>query len=166
MDEFSRKLWAIPTVRRTDLYTVFNQWQKTAERQTEQKLLSLRCDNAKKYEALGKTLAKQGIRTEFSVSHTLQQNGIAQRVNRTIFSFARALLLQACLPARFWSLAVRAAAYIWNRVLSSESTRKPEDLWTGHASDVAHLGFGVALPVDWTRPQSENWICLRPATFS
>jgi hypothetical protein len=139
MDEYSRKLWAIPTVRRTDLYPVFNQWQKTVERQTGRQLLSLRSDNAKEYEALGKTLVQEGIRTEFSVSHTPQQNGLAERVNRTIFSLARALLLQASLPARFWSLAVRAAAYIQNRVLRSGSTKTPEELWTGRTPDVAHL---------------------------
>jgi hypothetical protein len=139
MDEFSRKLWAIPTVYRTDLYPVFTHWQKTVERQTGRQLLSLRSDNAKEYEALGKTLVKQGIRTEFSVSHTPQQNGLAERVNRTIFSLARALLLQASLPARFWSLAVRASAYIQNRVLRAGSTKTPEELWTGRTPDVAHL---------------------------
>jgi hypothetical protein len=112
MDEYSRKLWAIPTVRRTDLYKVFGEWQTTVERQTGQPLLSLRSDNAKEYEALGKSLVQKGIRTEFSVAHTPQQNGTAERINCTIFSLVHALLLQANLPARFRSLAVLAAACI------------------------------------------------------
>nr|GFC78850.1 retrovirus-related Pol polyprotein from transposon TNT 1-94 [Tanacetum cinerariifolium] len=60
---------------------------------------------------------------EFSVPRTPQQNGIAERKNRTLIEAARTLLADSLLPIPFWAEAVNTACYVQNRV----SVTKPHN---------------------------------------
>ena len=60
--------------------------------------------------------AKKGIKREFSIARTPQQNGVAERKNRTLIEAARTMLADSQLPIHFWAEAVSAACYILNRV--------------------------------------------------
>ncbi|GJU97996.1 putative ribonuclease H-like domain-containing protein [Tanacetum coccineum] len=61
--------------------------------------------------------AKKGIKREFSVARTPQQNGVAERKNRTLIEAARTMLADSLLPIPFWAEAVNTACYVLNRVL-------------------------------------------------
>ncbi|GJR73486.1 putative ribonuclease H-like domain-containing protein [Tanacetum coccineum] len=58
-----------------------------------------------------------GIKREFSVARTPQQNGVAERKNRTLIEAARTMLVDSKLPTTFWAEAVNTACYVLNRVL-------------------------------------------------
>ena len=60
---------------------------------------------------------EKGIKREFSVARTLQQNGVAERKNRTLIEAARTMLADSKLPITFWAEAVNTACYVQNRVL-------------------------------------------------
>nr|GEV71884.1 retrovirus-related Pol polyprotein from transposon TNT 1-94 [Tanacetum cinerariifolium] len=57
------------------------------------------------------------FKVEFSVPRTLQQNGIAERKNRTLIEAARIMLADSLLSIPFWAEAVNTACYVQNRVL-------------------------------------------------
>ncbi|GKF39354.1 ribonuclease H-like domain-containing protein, partial [Tanacetum coccineum] len=59
----------------------------------------------------------KGIKREFSVARTPQQNGVAERRNRTLIEAARTILVDSKLPTTFWAEAVNTACYVLNRVL-------------------------------------------------
>ncbi|GJS82598.1 retrovirus-related pol polyprotein from transposon TNT 1-94 [Tanacetum coccineum] len=59
----------------------------------------------------------KGIKREFSVARTPQQNGVAERKNRTLIEAARTMLADSKLPTTFWAEAVNTACYVQNRVL-------------------------------------------------
>ncbi|GKB06706.1 putative ribonuclease H-like domain-containing protein [Tanacetum coccineum] len=46
--------------------------------------------------------ANKGIKREFSVARTPQQNGVAERKNRTLIEAARTMLADSLLPIQFW----------------------------------------------------------------
>ncbi|GJV49771.1 putative ribonuclease H-like domain-containing protein [Tanacetum coccineum] len=52
-----------------------------------------------------------GIKREFSVARTPQQNGVAERKNRTLIEAARTMLADSLLPIPFWAEAVNTACY-------------------------------------------------------
>nr|GEV21786.1 putative ribonuclease H-like domain-containing protein [Tanacetum cinerariifolium] len=54
---------------------------------------------------------------QYSVARTPQQNGVAERRNRTLIEVARTMLVDSKLPTTFWAKAVNTACYIQNRVL-------------------------------------------------
>nr|GFB49700.1 ribonuclease H-like domain-containing protein [Tanacetum cinerariifolium] len=57
----------------------------------------------------------KGIKKEFSVPRTPQQNGIAERKNRTLIKAARTLLANLLLSIPFWAEAVNTACYVQNQ---------------------------------------------------
>ncbi|GJS74483.1 ribonuclease H-like domain-containing protein [Tanacetum coccineum] len=57
----------------------------------------------------------KGIKREFSVARTSQQNGVAKRKNRTLIEAARTMLADSKLPTTFWAKAVNTACYVQNR---------------------------------------------------
>nr|GEU34759.1 hypothetical protein [Tanacetum cinerariifolium] len=59
----------------------------------------------------------KGIKREFSVARTPQQNGVAERKNRTLIEAARIMLVDSKLPTTFWAEAVNTACYVLNRAL-------------------------------------------------
>ncbi|GJU69902.1 putative ribonuclease H-like domain-containing protein [Tanacetum coccineum] len=60
---------------------------------------------------------KKGIKREFSVARTPQQNGVAERRNKTLIKAARTMLANSKLPTIFWAEAVNIAYYVQNMVL-------------------------------------------------
>ncbi|GJV06339.1 ribonuclease H-like domain-containing protein [Tanacetum coccineum] len=57
----------------------------------------------------------KGIKQEYSNARTPQQNGVAERMNRTLIEAARTMLADSLLPTTFWAKAVSTACYIFNR---------------------------------------------------
>ena len=56
-----------------------------------------------------------GIRMKKTISETPQQNGVTQRINRTLNECARRMRLYARLPKTFWADAVSTATQLINR---------------------------------------------------
>ncbi|GJX07952.1 putative ribonuclease H-like domain-containing protein [Tanacetum coccineum] len=77
-------------------------------------------------------IPSRGIKREFSVARTLQQNGVAERKNRTLIEAARTMLANSLLPIPFWADAVNTACYVLNRVLVTKPQNKtPYELLIG-----------------------------------
>nr|GEV29677.1 hypothetical protein [Tanacetum cinerariifolium] len=66
----------------------------------------------------------KGIKREFSVPRTPQQNGIAKRKNKNLIEAARTMLADSFLPIPFWAEAVNTACYVQNRVLVTKPHNK------------------------------------------
>ncbi|GJU20787.1 putative ribonuclease H-like domain-containing protein [Tanacetum coccineum] len=82
----------------------------------------------------------KGIKRDYSNARTPQQNGVAERKNRTLIEAARTMLADSKLPTMFWTKAVRTACYVLNRVLvTSPHNKTPYALLTGNIPSVSHF---------------------------
>nr|GEU39413.1 retrovirus-related Pol polyprotein from transposon TNT 1-94 [Tanacetum cinerariifolium] len=82
----------------------------------------------------------KGIKKEFSVPRTPQQNGIAERKNRTLIEAARTMLADLLLPIPFWAEAVNTACYVQNRVLVTKHHNKtPYELLHGRTPSIGFM---------------------------
>jgi transposase InsO family protein len=63
-----------------------------------QKPKAVRSDNAPEFIKLSKELERDGIRVELTMPYTPSQNGVAERLNRTLIIKARAMLVIAEIP--------------------------------------------------------------------
>ena len=61
-----------------------------------------------------------GIVQQFSAAYTHEQNGLIERINRTILEKVRCLLFTAKLPKYLWGEAVSIAVYLYNKTLYSQ----------------------------------------------
>ncbi|GJR59506.1 ribonuclease H-like domain-containing protein [Tanacetum coccineum] len=73
------------------------------ENQLSHNVKIIRCDNGTEFKnyAMNEFYAKKGIKREFSVARTPQQNGVAERKNRTLIEAARTMLADSLLPIPF-----------------------------------------------------------------
>ncbi|GKB01573.1 putative ribonuclease H-like domain-containing protein [Tanacetum coccineum] len=75
---------------------------------------------------------EKGIKREYSVARTPQQNGVAERKNKTLIEAARTMLADSKLPTTFWAEAISTACYVQNRVLIVKPHNKtPYELFRG-----------------------------------
>ncbi|KAH9659090.1 Integrase catalytic domain-containing protein [Citrus sinensis] len=115
------------------------------------KIKCLRTDNGGEYTD-GEFLAfckQEGIQRQFTVAYTPQQNGVAERMNRTLTERIRAMLRTAGLSNSFWAEAAKTACYIVDR--SSFTTiglKIAMKMWTGKPADYSYLhAFGCPVSV-------------------
>ncbi|GJW69823.1 putative ribonuclease H-like domain-containing protein [Tanacetum coccineum] len=87
--------------------------------QLDHKVKVIRSDNETEFKnsIMNQFCEIKGIKREFSMARTPQQNGIAERKNRTLIEVARTMLVDSKLPTTFWAKAVNTACYVLNRDL-------------------------------------------------
>ena len=118
IDDKSRFVWSFTAQNKesTTALACFKHVHLTAERETGNRLKCLRTDRGGEY--LGATkdyLDENGIRSQFTIRETPQQNGVAERLNRTIEERTRAILADSGLPIDVWNEVWNTAVYIYNR---------------------------------------------------
>ena len=84
-------------------------------------IATLRTDNGEEHlsREFQELLKSKGIKHELTIPHTSEQNGVAERMNRTLVESARAMIAHAGLPNAYWAEAVATAAYLKNRLTTS-----------------------------------------------
>ncbi|GJV60456.1 putative ribonuclease H-like domain-containing protein [Tanacetum coccineum] len=83
---------------------------------------------------------EKGIKQEFSNARTPQQNGVAERMNRTLIEAARTMLADSHLPTTFWAEAVNTACYTFNRVrVTKPQNKTPYELLFGHKPILSYI---------------------------
>jgi hypothetical protein len=117
IDDKTRHTWMYILKHKDEVFERFLEWKALAEKCTGVKLKALRTDNGGEYtsNAFEDYLRKEGIQHELTVPKNPEQNGVAERMNRTIVETARSMLSEAKLPRNFWAEAVSTAVYLRNR---------------------------------------------------
>nr|GFB96288.1 putative ribonuclease H-like domain-containing protein [Tanacetum cinerariifolium] len=106
------------------------------------KVKIIRCDNGTEFKNsnLNQLCGVKGIKREFSVPRTPQQNSVAERKNQTLIEVARTMLADSLLPIPFWAEAVNTACYVQNRVLVTKPHNKtPYELLHGRLPSIGFI---------------------------
>ncbi|GKC11000.1 putative ribonuclease H-like domain-containing protein, partial [Tanacetum coccineum] len=79
----------------------------------------IRCDNGTEFKnrVMNQFCEMKGIKREFSIARTPQQNGVAERKNRTLIEAVRTMLADSNLPTTFWPEAVNTVKLEWRQYL-------------------------------------------------
>ncbi|GJV88415.1 retrovirus-related pol polyprotein from transposon TNT 1-94 [Tanacetum coccineum] len=97
----------------------------------------------------GGKITGKGIKRDFSIARTPQQNGVAERKNRTLIEAARTMLADSELPTTFWDEVVNTTCYVQNRVLVTKPYNKtPYGLFLGRKPALGFMrpfGFPVTI---------------------
>lgn len=146
IDDFSRKNSVYFLKHKSELFGRFKEYKAMVEKQTGRKIKCIRSDNAGENTSneFKTYLKKCGIVHQTSVPYNPEQNGLAERMNRTLVERAKSMLFDAGLPKKFWAEAINTASYVINRSIASGTSRIPEEIWTGSAIDLSDLKvFGM-----------------------
>ncbi|XP_052625907.1 uncharacterized protein LOC128132935 [Lactuca sativa] len=130
IDDFSRFTWVFFLSHKAGISELIKKFIVLVENQTNNRVRALLNDNRTEFKnsVLDYLCAEKGILRQFSSAHTPQQNGVAERRNRTLKDAARTMLCDSKLPVFFWAEAINTDCYVQNRVLINKAQMKtPSD---------------------------------------
>nr|GEV30933.1 hypothetical protein [Tanacetum cinerariifolium] len=118
-NDYSRYTWVFFLATKDVTTGILKKFTTEIENLVNKKVKVIRFYNETEFKnsVMNDFCAMKGIRREFSVARTPQQNGVTKRRNRTLIEAARTMLADSKLPTIFWAEAVNTACYVQNRVL-------------------------------------------------
>ncbi|GJY01972.1 putative ribonuclease H-like domain-containing protein [Tanacetum coccineum] len=140
-DDYSKFTWVFFLASKNETSGIFKSFITEIENLVDKKVKIIRSDNGTEFKkkVMSEFCEKKGIKREFSIARTPQQNGVAERRNRTLIEAAKTMLADSKLPTIFWAEAVNTACYVQNRVLVVKPYNKtPYELFRGRTPA---LGF-------------------------
>ncbi|GJX54708.1 putative ribonuclease H-like domain-containing protein, partial [Tanacetum coccineum] len=150
-DDFSRFSWVFFLATKDETSEILKTFITGIENLIDLRVKVIRCDNGTEFKnrVMNQFCEMKGIKREFSVARTPQQNGVAERKNRTLIEAARTMLADSKLPTTFWAEAVNTACYVQNRVLVIKPHNKtPYELFLGRKHALSFMRpFGCPVTI-------------------
>lgn len=153
VDEASRFSTLFLLENRSEVYAKFELLYEYVKTQLKVRMKKLRCDNARELTSLCRMCEKKhGMECSLTVKQTPEQNGIAERMIRTVTERMRCLLAHFQLPQDLWAEAAVTAAYYANIVPNAtKGMQVPFAVWhreTPAYSQLRTFGCAVLAYVD------------------
>ena len=150
IDDFSRYGYVYLIHEKSQAVDILEVYITEVERQLDRKVKIVRSDRGGeyygKYDESGqnpgpfaKFLEKKGICAQYTMPGTPQQNGVAERRNRTLKDMVRSMLSYSIVPISMWGEALKTAMYILNRAASKAVPTTPFEVWTDRKPSLRHL---------------------------
>lgn len=141
LDDYSKLSVVRPLARKSDVAGAVKDTLTYLENHSGCNTKCLRCDNGSEYinDELSTFCSKNGIKLETTVRYTPEQNGAAERLNRTLMDKVRPMLTNGNLSKSLWAEAVVTANYVRNRSPVSGRDKTPWELFWDTKPDVSHL---------------------------
>uniref|UniRef100_A0A1J3F7G4 Retrovirus-related Pol polyprotein from transposon TNT 1-94 n=1 Tax=Noccaea caerulescens TaxID=107243 RepID=A0A1J3F7G4_NOCCA len=142
VDDKTRKVWLMFLSTKDETFLKFCEWQELVQNQVNKKVKVLRTDNGLEFcnTRFDDHCKAHGIERHRTCTYTPQQNGVAERMNRTIMEKVRCMLSESGLGEEFWAEAAATAAYLINRSpCSAIDHNVPEELWLNRKPGYKHL---------------------------
>jgi transposase InsO family protein len=160
IDDKSRYVTVYLLKSKDGAFSAFKQFKALAENQLGSTIKTLRDDKGGEYmsNAFNQFLVDAGIARQHTARASPQQNGVAERLNRTIHERLTSMLHDARLPARFWGEAITNYIHVHNRCPTVALTNTtPYEAWHKKKPSVAHLRvFGCTAYVHVQKDQRKN----------
>ena len=164
IDDYSHYISTYFLKNKSDVFEAFTNFAAIAEKQTGRQIKVVRSDNGKEFinSKFKEFFAKKGIVHQTTVCYSPQQNGVAERANRTLVEMARCLLEKSGLQQSLWGEAVYTATYLRNRsptkVLGDVT---PYEKWSGKQPSVFHFktfGCDAIVLNKGTKPKGSKFL--------
>ena len=142
IDDCTRYVWIYLLKHKSEAFEKFREWKASVELETGRKLKVFRSDNGGEFTSteFESYLKREGIKHQLTIPKCPEQNGIAERMNRTLMEMVRSMLASSKLPQKFWAEALSTAVYIRNRCPTKAIPDKtPCEALTGVKPGVGHL---------------------------
>ncbi|KAL4339806.1 hypothetical protein GQ457_08G010530 [Hibiscus cannabinus] len=141
-NEISRKTWVYFLKQKSEAFGAFKNFKALVEKESSYEIKSLRSDRGGEFTSneFNDFCKANGIRRPLTVPRSPQQNGVAERKNRTILNMARSMLKAKNMPKEFWAEAVSCAVYLSNRSPTKNVDNvTPQEAWSGRKPSVRHI---------------------------
>ena len=145
-DDCTSIIWVRALVTKDQATLAVRDFIVWAERQFSSRgryrVQQLRSDGGGEYtsDAQRAWLGERGIELQRSAAYSPEQNGVAERVNRTLMDLVRTMLLSTQLPHFLWADLLQTAVHVRNRSMTRALTgMTPYEAWNGVKPDISLL---------------------------
>ena len=139
IDDYSRYGYVYLLKHKSEALKKFKNYKTEVEKQLGRPIKSINNDRGGEYEVFDEFYKGEGIRHIYTMPYKPQQNGIAERRNRTLMEMSRSMMAYSQLPLSFWGEALTTANYLLNKVNTKSKDLTPYEYWTGHKLDLSNL---------------------------
>ena len=141
IDDYSRYGYTYLLRHKSETFDRFKEFKAEAEKQLDSSIKFLRSDRGGEYLSgeFIQYLAQNGITSQMSSPGTPQQNGVAERRNRTLLGMIRSMMSYSELPTFLWGYTLMTATYLLNLVPSRSVPKTPRELWIGRKPSLSHI---------------------------
>jgi transposase InsO family protein len=141
IDDYSRFTWGFFLQDKGETQKVLKKFLKKAQNEFNVKVKRIISNNVTEFKNTQvEYLDKEDIKLEFLAPYTPQQNGVAERKNRTLIGMVRTILDKYKTSNRFWVEAVNTACHAINRLYLHKLLKKtPYELITDNKPNVSLL---------------------------
>lgn len=161
VDDYSKMVFLYFLKEKSQVLEKFIEFKNLMENQTGEKIKMIRSDNGGEYcsKEFDNFCKVNGIMHQLTAPHTPEQNGVAERMNRTIIEKARCMMFDSELSLRAWAEACQMASYIRNRTpIASLGFKCPQEIWSGQGVNVSLMKrFGTQVMVHVPKAQRTKW---------
>ena len=140
-DDYSRFVVTYTMRHKDEALDKFKDYVAMAETKFGYKVMKTRSDNGGEYcsKLFEDYLKERGTQGERTAPYTPQQNGISERLNRTLMEKVRSMLYHSKLPLRFWAEALMVATHVRNCSPTCALEETPYERWNNEKPDVSVL---------------------------
>ncbi|KAK1605542.1 hypothetical protein QYE76_029215 [Lolium multiflorum] len=142
VDDYSRYTWVYFLKTKDETQQIFIDFATEVQRQHNLLIKAIRSDNGSEFKnyTLNDFLSDEGIRHQYSAAYTPQQNGVAERKNRTLLDMARSMMAEYKSRYNFWAEAISTACHSSNRLYLRKGLNKtPYEILTGNKPNISYF---------------------------
>ena len=141
IDDCSRFTYVYLMSNKDEAFEFFKRYKAEVENQKGRKIKVLRSDRGGEYFSNEFSLfcEEHGIIHQKTAPYTPQQNGLAERKNRTLTDMINSMIISANVPTYLWGEALLAACHIQNRITSKKTHVSPYEVWNGRKPNLEYL---------------------------
>ncbi|KAK1627610.1 hypothetical protein QYE76_001925 [Lolium multiflorum] len=142
VDDYSRYCWVFFFKYKSETQRTMMEFANQVQRKYDNKILAIRSDNGTEFKnyTLDDFLGEEGIQHQYSTPYTPQQNGVAERKNRTLIEAARTMMMEYKSNYNFWAEAISTACHATNRLYFRKGLEKtPYEILTGNKPNVSYF---------------------------
>ncbi|CAL2258380.1 unnamed protein product [Prunus armeniaca] len=141
-DDFTRMSWVYFIRNKSSALECFRKFKAMTELQSGYKIKGLRSDRGGEFLSgeFNKFCEEYGIQRQLTMAYSPQQNGVAERKNRTVVEMAKSMLHEKGVLYEFWAEAVNTTIYLLKRCPTKALNKiTPFEAYTGRKPGIAHL---------------------------
>ncbi|KAL4319722.1 hypothetical protein GQ457_18G015860 [Hibiscus cannabinus] len=175
IDDYSRYMYLYMLHHKSEALEAFKVFKAEVEKQCGKQIKIVRTDRGGEYYGrytedgqvpgpFAKFLQDNGIVGQYTMPGSPDQNGVAERRNRTLMDMVRSMLSGSKLPKSLWVEALKTVLYILNRVSTKAVPKTPFEFFKGWKPSLRHIRvWGCPFEVRIYNPQEKK---LDPRTIS
>jgi transposase InsO family protein len=139
IDDYSRLTWVSFLKEKYEAFENFKVFKALTKNQTGKRLKAVRSDRGGEFSSwkFKEFCDKHGIKREYTIPRTPQQNGVVERQNRWVQQMARSMMNERNIPQKYWVEEIHTTVHILNKShLTPHSEKTPYELWFGRRASI------------------------------